>query len=92
MKGLSFLFKLTLYFKDLYTKLTETYGYPIWAVLTLFVVVTITFGLLLGVLFIILIDFFCPPKKASNQKWLPTREGPPIKDGLSPKMASDLKE
>jgi phage shock protein PspC (stress-responsive transcriptional regulator) len=68
MKGLSFLFKLTLYFKDVYTQLTETYGYPIWAVLTLFVIVTILIGLLLGVVFIVIIDFACPPKKASKDE------------------------
>lgn len=59
------LFKLTLYFKDIYTQLTETYGYPMWAVLTLFVVITIALGLLVGVVFILLLDCLCPPKKPS---------------------------
>jgi hypothetical protein len=44
-----------------------------WAVLTLFVVVTIIFGLLLGVVFIILIDFACPPKKASKEEMKETQ-------------------
>jgi hypothetical protein len=43
--------------------LTETYGYPVWAVLTLFVIITISLGLLLGVLLIVLLDCFCAPKK-----------------------------
>lgn len=68
IKGLSLLFKLTIYFKDIYTLLTETYGYPVWAVLTLFVVITISLGLLLGVFFIILIDFICPPKRPSVEE------------------------
>lgn len=45
--------------------MTETYGYPVWVVLTIFVAVTISLGLILGVLFIILIDYICPPKKPS---------------------------
>ncbi|RNA18761.1 thioredoxin-related transmembrane 1 isoform X2 [Brachionus plicatilis] len=68
IKALSLLFKLTIYFKDIYTTLTETYGYPVWVVLTIFVVVTISLGLILGVLFIILIDFICPPKRASDEE------------------------
>ncbi|CAF0718302.1 unnamed protein product [Brachionus calyciflorus] len=68
IKGLSLLFKLTIYFKDLYTLLTETYGYPVWVVLTLFVIVTISLGLLLGVFFIILIDFICPPKRPTPEE------------------------
>jgi len=62
------LFKLTIYFKDIYTKLTEHYGYPVWAVLTLFVIVTIFLGLLLGILFIIMIDCVCPPKRPTNEE------------------------
>jgi len=67
IKALSMLFKLTIYFKDIYTKLTEHYGYPVWAVLTLFVIITIFLGLLLGVLFIIMIDCVCPPKRPSSE-------------------------
>lgn len=63
IKLLSFLFKLTLYFKDIYTLLTEKYGYPVWAVITLFVIVTVAVGLLVGLFFVLLIDCFCTTRK-----------------------------
>lgn len=68
IKGLSLLFKITIYFKDIYTLLTETYNYPIWAVLALFVVITIALGLLLGVVFILVIDCICPPKRQAIEE------------------------
>jgi thiol-disulfide isomerase/thioredoxin len=68
IKGLSLLFKVTIYFKDIYTLLTETYNYPIWAVLALFVVITIALGLLLGVVFILIIDCICPPKRQNFEE------------------------
>jgi len=68
IKLLSVLFKVTLYFKDLYSHLTEKYGLPAWSVLTIFVVVTILLGLFLGVLLILLIDCVCPPRKYSEEE------------------------
>jgi hypothetical protein len=65
---------LTIYFKDIYTQLTEKNGYPMWAVLTLFVVLTIVVGLLLGIFFIILIDCICPPKRSSIDDMKDTSE------------------
>ena len=53
---------MCLFYQDIYTLLTEKYNYPIWAVLTLFVVITILLGLLLGIVFILIIDCICPPK------------------------------
>lgn len=68
IKSLSLLFKLTIYFKDIYTDLTEVKGYPMWAVLTLFVVITISLGLLLGIVFILIIDLLCPPKRPAIEE------------------------
>lgn len=65
---LSILFKATLYFKDLYTYLTESYGLPVWAVLGLFVVITILIGLSLGVALIVFIDCIFPPKKYTSEE------------------------
>lgn len=60
--------------------MTETYGYPVWMVLTIFVVVTISLGLILGVLFIILIDCICPPKKPSYDEIKETNVRKNLKD------------
>lgn len=68
IKLLSLLFKITLYFKDVYSHLTDKYGLPAWSVLTIFVIVTILLGLLLGVLLILLIDCVCPPKRYTNDE------------------------
>lgn len=67
IKTLSLLFKLTIYFKNVYTELTEKQGFPVWAVLALFVVVTIALGLVMGILLIIFIDCICPPKKYAKE-------------------------
>ena len=56
----------TLNCKNVYTELTEKQGFPVWAVLALFVVVTIALGLVMGILLIIFIDCICPPKKYSK--------------------------
>lgn len=60
---LSILFKATLYFKDLYTHLNESYGLPTWAVLTIFVGITILIGITLGIMLIVCIDCLFPPKR-----------------------------
>lgn len=63
IKMLSTVFRLTLKFKDLYTHLNESYGLPTWAVLTIFVVITIMIGLALGIALIVCIDCIFPPKR-----------------------------
>lgn len=80
IKALSFLFKITIYFKDVYTQLTEKYNYPIWAVLTLFVLITIALGLLLGIVFILIIDCICPPKRQNIEEMKEISEDTDIVD------------
>lgn len=63
IKMLSTVFRLTLKFKDLYTHLNESYGLPTWAVLTIFVAITIMVGLALGIALIVCIDCIFPPKR-----------------------------
>jgi hypothetical protein len=60
--------KLFLYQKDVYTSLNEVYGLPNWLVLTIFVLVTILIGLILGILLIICIDYVCWPRKYEPPK------------------------
>lgn len=66
IQSIGFFFKITLYFKDIYTSLTEKQGYSMWLVISMFASVTIIFGLLMGVGLIILIDCICPPKRYDN--------------------------
>lgn len=68
IKIMSVLFKLTIYFKDFYTDLTENQGYPIWAVLTLFVVLTVTSGLIIGVIFVLIIDCCCSSTRNGSKQ------------------------
>lgn len=67
IKSLSLVFKLTIYFKDIYTNLTEKQQFPVWLVLTMFVVATILLGLFLGIVLVLIIDCVCPPKKYSKE-------------------------
>lgn len=67
MQAVGYLLKTTIYFKDFYTFLTETYGLPNYLVMGIFVLVTILLGLLLGIFFILCIDFVCAPRKTKKE-------------------------
>lgn len=88
IKMLSLLFKATLYFKDLYTHLNESYGLPTWVVLGLFVVITIALGLLMGIGLIICIDFIFPPKKCAPEELL-EHEADDDEESESPEQSND---
>ncbi len=60
-----------------------------WAVLALFVAVTIAVGLLLGIFFIILIDFICPPKRSSVDDLKDTSEYDVVDDKETTKDGQD---
>lgn len=67
MQAVGYLLKTTIYFKDFYTYLTETYGLPNYVVMGIFVLITILLGLLLGIFFIVCIDFVCAPRKTKKE-------------------------
>jgi len=60
-----------------------------WAVLAGFVVVTIVVGLLLGIFFIILIDFICPPKRSNIDDIKDTSEYDVVDDKETSKTEQD---
>jgi len=91
IKMLSLLFKATLYFKDLYTHLNEVYGLPTWAVLGLFVIITIAIGLGLGIALIVCIDCIFPPKH-QNPADEPLANQDVIADDDDEKDENEIKE
>jgi hypothetical protein len=68
MKIVGLLFKVTVYFKEMYTLMHEKYDLPNWAVLSIFIFITVLLGLFLGVLLIVCIDFVCIPRRQEAPK------------------------
>ncbi|BFZ12209.1 hypothetical protein BsWGS_15248 [Bradybaena similaris] len=55
-------FKAAMFFRGIYSTLTEVYGIPEWLCYVIFAVLTIVIGLLLGLLLVLCCDSFFPAK------------------------------
>ncbi|KAI5737730.1 hypothetical protein M8J76_016201 [Diaphorina citri] len=72
MSIISFFFKLSQILRKMHNKMMEDYGIPAWGSYTIFAMVTIMIGALLGLLLVFIIDQIYPPsavvKKSSVTK------------------------
>lgn len=64
MSIISFFFKLSQVLRKLHNKMMEDYGIPAWGSYTIFAIVTIMIGALLGLLLVFIIDQIYPPSGA----------------------------
>lgn len=84
MSIISFFFKLSQVLRRMHNKMMEDYGIPAWGSYTIFAIVTIMIGALLGLLLVFIIDQIYPPsaamKKAQDLKRKSKSSGSNIKD------------
>uniref|UniRef100_H3A3F4 Thioredoxin related transmembrane protein 4 n=1 Tax=Latimeria chalumnae TaxID=7897 RepID=H3A3F4_LATCH len=63
MSGMSGLFHLSVWIRQIHNYLTETVGLPVWGSYAVFALSTLLMGLILGLILVLLVDCICPPKK-----------------------------
>ncbi|XP_787930.3 thioredoxin-related transmembrane protein 1 [Strongylocentrotus purpuratus] len=68
MTILSWVFKMSMLVRITHTILTEEYGFPSWSSYGFFAVVTVMIGLILGMILVMVADFFFPVKPPTRQE------------------------
>ncbi|XP_078472948.1 thioredoxin-related transmembrane protein 1-like [Lampetra fluviatilis] len=68
MSGMSALMDFSHWIKNTHAYFTEQLGIPVWVSYLLFSLATILMGLLLGAVFVLVIDRVCPPKRHPSAK------------------------
>lgn len=63
MTGMSWLFQLSMWIRQMHGWLTETLGLPTWGSYVVFGLATLLLGLCLGLVFILLVDLLFQPKR-----------------------------
>ncbi|KAL2099326.1 hypothetical protein ACEWY4_005806 [Coilia grayii] len=67
MSGMAALFRLSVWIRQIHNYLTDSLGIPVWGSYIIFALVTLFTGLLLGLMLVLIADFFWPSRPRQSE-------------------------
>ncbi|KAG5265870.1 hypothetical protein AALO_G00247250 [Alosa alosa] len=75
MSGMAALFRLSVWIRQIHNYLTDSLGIPVWGSYIIFALVTLFTGLLLGLMLVLIADFFWPSRPKQYELQSGTKAG-----------------